>query len=502
MSALASGDPARRREEASPARRRPAETKSLSHRANHAASTFPTLVMIAAILVVVPWNDPLRCVRAADYELSASRPEQERLDASTDAPIRSLAFGSCHKLKYAQERLASSNLWQSILNATTSPPDAWIWTGDAVYPPTKGIAPLDELAHEYHAMKSSPHYAAFVRQVPLVLGTYDDHDYGGNDYGRHMPAKRERANLFYDFLGLAKPKDGREGVYYSATWGRPPNQLKLIVLDTRFYRDDHCLVSSWATKLPVLGAGLAAAIRWIVAGTAPARWCDDDIGGRRRTVLGDAQWSWLERELRESEAALHVVVSSIQLLTTNPAMESWGQFPSEQRRMLNLLAPKRPGLVVLSGDVHHAEILNVSGVVEVTSSGLTHDCTGPFYGFLCEPILNTFASNRRSPSDYYAGRNFGHISIDWNTRSMVVNVFALSGRGADSAERSEPEPVLSTGDVIFGNDNELSQPFHASDLAPCMDGHLQTRLASILLALLIASCLASYQPFLKGRSKR
>jgi PhoD-like phosphatase len=290
-------------------------------------------------------------------------------------------------------------------------------------------------------------------------------------------------------------------VYYSATWGRPPNQLKLIVLDTRYYRDDHCLVSSWATKLPVMGAGIAAAVRWIVAGIAPARWCD---GGR--TVLGEKQWSWLERELRESQASLHVVVSSIQLLTTNPAMESWGQFPSEQRRLLDLLAPKRPGLVVLSGDVHHAEILNVSGIVEVTSSGLTHDCSGPFYGFLCEPILNTFASNRRSPSDFYAGRNFGRIQIDWDVRSLAVNVFALSEKGADSVDGSGNElhapPVLSTGDMYFGKNGDHSSPFQASDLAPCMDGHLQTRFASVLLAMLIACWLAGYQGSFRRRRKR
>lgn len=473
-------------------------------------TSFPALAIAAIMVVAVSWDHSWRCVvRATDYEFPrTSRPEEgldvnKDNDNNSDAPIRSLAFGSCHKLKYAQGRLAASNLWESVLSAANSsaPPDAWIWTGDAVYPPSKGIAPLDELEDEYQKMKSSPNYAAFVKRVPRVLGTYDDHDYGGNDFGKHMPSKRDRANLFYDFLGIDKPKDGREGVFYSATWGRPPTQLKLIVLDTRYYRDDHCLVASWATKLPALGAGIAAAVRWIVAGIAPARWCD---GGR--TVLGDEQWSWLERELRESQAALHVVVSSIQLLTTNPAMESWGQFPSEQRRLLDLLAPKRPGLVVLSGDVHHAEILNVSGIVEVTSSGLTHDCSSPIYGFLCEPILNTFASNRRSTSDFYAGRNFGRISIDWSARSMAVNVYALSYKGSrDSAERSVTElpsrPVLSTGDVYFGNDSDHVPPFQASELAPCMDGHLQTRFASILLALLIASCLAWYQGVARRRSK-
>lgn len=45
------------------------------------------------------------------------------------------------------------------------------------------------------------------------------------------------------------------------------------------------------------------------------------------------------------------------MLTSNPLVESWGHFPKSRDRMLSLLRRTNPaGLVILSGDVHHAEL--------------------------------------------------------------------------------------------------------------------------------------------------
>ena len=46
-----------------------------------------------------------------------------------------------------------------------------------------------------------------------------------------------------------------------------------------------------------------------------------------------------------------------QVLTSNPLVESWGHFPRSRKRLLDLLQRTDPaGLVILSGDVHHAEL--------------------------------------------------------------------------------------------------------------------------------------------------
>ncbi|CAN0446759.1 unnamed protein product, partial [Hapterophycus canaliculatus] len=75
------------------------------------------------------------------------------------------------------------------------------------------------------------------------------------------------------------------------------------------------------------------------------------------SVMGEDQWEWLEGQLEDSDASVHVLVSTLQVLTSNPLVESWGHFPRSRKRLLDLLHRTDPaGLVVLSGDVHHAEL--------------------------------------------------------------------------------------------------------------------------------------------------
>jgi alkaline phosphatase D len=47
--------------------------------------------------------------------------------------------------------------------------------------------------------------------------------------------------------------------------------------------------------------------------------------GRKYTgeMLGETQWQWLKETLQETSADVHIIVSSIQILTSNPLFESW-----------------------------------------------------------------------------------------------------------------------------------------------------------------------------------
>ena len=104
-------------------------------------------------------------------------------------------------------------------------------------------------------------------------------------------------------------------------------------------------------------------------------------------LLRTDQWQWLEDTLETSPAKYNILVSSIQVLTTNPVVESWGHFPTAKKRLLDMLIRINPrGLVLASGDVHHAEVsvINITNtrtntvigqITEITSSGMTHSCT-------------------------------------------------------------------------------------------------------------------------------
>ena len=59
-------------------------------------------------------------------------------------------------------------------------------------------------------------------------------------------------------------------------------------------------------------------------------------------ILGSTQWEWLEHTLEASSADFNIIISSIQVLTTNPVFESWGHFPLEKKKLLNLIKDTKP----------------------------------------------------------------------------------------------------------------------------------------------------------------
>lgn len=413
-----------------------------------------------------------------------------------------LAFGSCHSRGAINRRLIKSGsikstIWDVIGNKIK--PQAFLWTGDAIYPPmkVKGDTPLNIMYEEYSQMLSNSTlgYATFIKEKYLISGVHgvwDDHDYGGNDRGRELKQREDRRDAYLDFLGVPisdNSRRHRHGLYSSIEFGTYSynetntdkvrnNRVKVIFLDTRWHREKHCIPSVGANSYIPFGAIISCITRWLTAGfDLPSHLPSSICQSRENAIIGEEQWIWLENELKDSPASVHIIVSSIQVLTTNPVVESCGHFPAERDRLLKLLNTV-PGLIILSGDVHHAEISTTSkdtpqmrnqgSIIEVTSSGLTHSCSGPrIYGPFCEPILDLFPKHRFkggnvedvSAPSYYTGLNFGSIDFDWKARLFEVKVHNEHG-----------DIVLSTGNLgmdMIGN-------MTVSDLdsvSKCIDGH-------------------------------
>jgi alkaline phosphatase D len=463
-----------------------------------------------------------------------------------DVELSHIAFGSCHSRGAVNKRLSkfnggtddpnsTSTIWD-VIN-TSVQPQAFLWTGDAIYPPmkVKGDTPLEVMHEEYRKMlhNSTFGYDKFINNQHLVggvHGVWDDHDYGGNDRGRELKQREERRDAYLDFLGVPKSdsRRHRQGLYSSIEFGSDGmiadekqdnlspdrvhnNKVKVIFLDTRWHREKHCIPSVGSNRYIPYGAIVACITRWFTAGfDLPSNLPSICASQKDNAVLGDEQWLWLENELNGSTASVYIVVSSIQVLTTNPVVESWGHFPNEQAKLLRLLN-NVPGLVILSGDVHHAEISTTSNlhpmqrngaIIEVTSSGLTHSCSGPrLYGPLCQPILNLFPAHRfeggnvndASAPSYYTGLNFGSIDFDWSKRSFEVKVHNENG-----------EVILSTGELEMSTAAGMSTQ-ELESVAKCIDGHLvyfmkKMNVTGWALLVLALYCLRYY--FLKPLATR
>jgi len=245
-----------------------------------------------------------------------------------------IAFGSCNKSNL------ENSLWDDILNAK---PDVWIWGGDNVYADTDN---MDELRREYQAQNNVRQYKKLKKNVPII-GTWDDHDYGLNDGGVEFVAKKGSQQEFLDFMGIPKdsPKRIQEGVYSRYDYNLPFGKIKVIVLDTRYFRT--ALTPDTETD---------------------KRTKPNDYG--QGTVLGDAQWKWLENILKTSNANYNVIVSSIQFLSNEHGFECWGNFPHEVDKLKGLIADSKAKGVIYSEFSGEPNPFRVGPVISTESFGV------------------------------------------------------------------------------------------------------------------------------------
>jgi alkaline phosphatase D len=274
-------------------------------------------------------------------------------------------------------------MWEYILQ---NQPQLWIWLGDNVYGDTHDMGVLKQ---KYNFQKNNPAYQKLTDSTPII-GIWDDHDYGINDGGKAFPKKQESQQLMLDFLGepAGTARRKQDGAYASYTYGPPEKQVKIILLDARYFRD------------------------------TLMKQNNEYILNETGEVLGQAQWQWLEKELKNSKASVNLIASGIQMIPEEHIYEKWANFPKERKRLLELIASsKTKGVVLLSGDRHIAEISKYTDpgisypVYEITASGLTHSAT----------------QNKGEPNKYRVGNlvnvlNFGFMTIDWDKSPLEVHI--------------------------------------------------------------------------------
>ncbi len=257
-----------------------------------------------------------------------------------------LSFGSCNNQNI------ENKLFKEILK---NKPQAFIWGGDIIYSDTENP---DVLAANFKKFKQDSLYKYFASKT-TILGTWDDHDYGINDGGIENPIKEEAKHILLDFFDVPKEdtRRNREGVYYAKTIKKDTNSVKIILLDTRYFRTE-------LTKDP----------------TGEKRYIPNK--SNEGTMLGKTQWQWLEQELETSTASFNILMSSIQFLSTKHGFESWGNMPHEVEKLKEIvLKTKAKNVIILSGDRHISEISKAQigslkyPLIDFTSSGLTHAYT-------------------------------------------------------------------------------------------------------------------------------
>ena len=310
--------------------------------------------------------------------------------------LHRIAFGSC--TNHTQD----VPLFKTVVAAN---PDLFLMIGDVVYPDLNDetfapIAPwpndnsLARMKQVYAQMTAKPEYQYLQKHIPM-MAVWDDHDYGINDGSADFSLKDESQQLFLDFVDEPANSKRRNtpGVYDSEIVGPEGKRVQIILLDTRYFRTPPLPDTRSAEEKKALN----------IAG----RYVPNEDPAA--TVLGETQWRWLEKQFQET-ADLRLLVSSYALIPDELGRDSWGNIPHERQRLFRLIRDTQAnGVVILSGDVHFAEIsMTDEGpypLVEFTSSAMAAPSVGN------ENFTNSFRI-----SQTYAELNFGLVEIDWEAQ--------------------------------------------------------------------------------------
>lgn len=356
-----------------------------------------TAAASAAALGLVPASSA-----GAAERFAPRRPSVDRL------PSR-IAFGSCARQDKPQP------IWE-VVNELA--PDLFIFLGDNIYGDTENML---ELRAKYAQLGRQPGFRRLCERTP-VLATWDDHDYGANDAGREYPMKQQSRQIFCDFWGepAASLRRTRDGIYDAVRFSDGRRALQVLLPDLRFNR----------TPIRPLDLGGRSYKDWAAeqeraGGNVPGPYEREPDSAA--TMLGEAQWQWLEQSLAEP-ADLRILASSLQVVADFPGWEAWINYAGDHQRLLQAIGRARAnGLFCISGDTHYGELSRLDlnapyPLWDLTSSGLTE-------------VWPVTPPNSRRIGEVLREINFGWLEIDWQSVTPSVRMQVRDARGDIRAEQ-------------------------------------------------------------------
>ena len=275
-------------------------------------------------------------------------------------------------------------------------PGLFIFLGDNIYGDTKN---MDTLQLKYNMLAAKPSFQNLKQHVPIIA-TWDDHDFGWNDAGRHYPFKKESKEIFLNFFDepANSARRNHEGIYTSYIYETRGKKLQIILLDNRTFRDD----------LKKYNGEFKDDERYFY----PLDYAPHQDSNA--TFLGAEQWAWLESELLKP-ADLRLVCSGSQFGIEYNGYEAWANFPHEQKRFLDLVKKtKANGVMFLTGDVHYGEV-----------SKLEEPGMYPIYDFTSSGLSSTwhFATpNKNRIEGPVMDNHFGLLTINWKKKNPVIKM--------------------------------------------------------------------------------
>lgn len=280
-----------------------------------------------------------------------------------------------------------------------------LWLGDNWY--TREVDYYSSWGLWYRAQydRSRPILQDFWKAMPHYA-IWDDHDFGPNDMGAEYVLKEESRRVFMNYW--ANPSYGEQGrgIYTKISHG----DVDIFMLDDRTWR---------------------SADNW-----------DDSVGGRpnpEKKMFGDQQMQWLRDALVGSSATFKIIATGSQVLNPRSPFDCFRRFPAEYYPFMQFLKNEKiSGVVFLTGDRHHSEVIKVEGLAGY-----------PLYDITVSPLTSgthVFGDAEKDNPFRVVGidqkQNYGRISVSGKSRDRRLTVTFLGVKGEKVGEWSVHENEL------------------------------------------------------------
>lgn len=279
-----------------------------------------------------------------------------------------------------------------------------LWTGDVWYTREVDYYSKWGLWYRAHQARKMPEIQSFIKSMPQ-WAMWDDHDYGPNDIGSSYVLKEESRKVFMSYFPNVSYGENGQGIYTMNSYG----DLDLFMLDDRWWRTSERIYDS---------------IRGI---PNPAK-----------VVLGEQQMKWLKNALAYSSATFKIIVFGSQVLNPVSDFDRFANFPVEYNELMKFIHEQRlSGIIFLTGDRHHSEIIKVN-----------RPDAYPLYDITISPLTSgthVFADKEKNNPYRVAGvdqkQNYGKITVAGGKgeRTLKVEMKGLTGEVLDSYTISEKE---------------------------------------------------------------
>ena len=281
----------------------------------------------------------------------------------------------------------------SIFNTMANEKAAFmLWLGDAWY--TREVDYYSNWGLWYRAShdRSVPELQDFLKSMPH-FATWDDHDYGPNDIGKNYILKETSRTVFNSYFCNPSAGENGQGIYTMTSWG----DADIFLTDNRWWRS--------ADLLP------------------------DSVNGKpnpEKKMLGDQQMEWLKNSLLYSTATFKIIVVGSQVLNPVSPFDKWRDFPAEYQELMDFLTEQKiNGVLFLTGDRHHSEIIKVE-----------RPGTYPLYDITVSPLTSGThvfgAAEKNNPYRVFGldqHQNYGRFSFSGprGSRKLMVEFLGVKG---------------------------------------------------------------------------